>query len=148
LDTKKLIEIGKWPVAALTTTSTATNPVNSFDLNSEFDELCCVTENGAIHFIRLGLATASSLNNSTAAITTFSNHFLSLNLLKSTFCIQKFDSYKKAYYNFKDSNELSCLNSVLYVKQFEIAVADSLGRVKLIDTRARDNKKVVNTFLL
>ena len=47
-----------------------------------------------------------------------------------------------------EHNELSSLNSVLYVKQFEIAVADSLGRVNLWDTRVRDSCKSSMTFSL
>ena len=37
---------------------------------------------------------------------------------------------------------------MIYLKQFEIAVADSLGRIKLWDTRNRDNKNASMTLLL
>jgi len=37
--------------------------------------------------------------------------------------------------------EYCSLNSVLYTKQYEIAVADSLGRIKLWDTRSKDRKQ-------
>ena len=38
------------------------------------------------------------------------------------------------------------LNSVLYVKQSEIAVADSLGRIKLWDTREADKTRSLMTL--
>ena len=41
----------------------------------------------------------------------------------------------------KEYRELCGLNSVLYVKQYEIAVADSLGRIKLWDTRSKEKNK-------
>ena len=37
--------------------------------------------------------------------------------------------------------ETCSLNSVLYLKQYEIAVADSLGRIKLWDTRNKDKNR-------
>lgn len=49
---------------------------------------------------------------------------------------------------FQDYNQLCSLNSVLYLKQFEIAVADSLGRIKLWDTRNRDNRNASMTLML
>jgi len=44
------------------------------------------------------------------------------------------------------TKELCGLNSVLYVKQYEIAVADSLGRIKLWDTRQKDKNKSTMTL--
>lgn len=48
----------------------------------------------------------------------------------------------------KDYNDLCGLNSVLYVKQYEIAVADSLGRIKLWDTRNKDKIKSSMTLAM
>jgi hypothetical protein len=44
--------------------------------------------------------------------------------------------------------DASSLNSVLYLKQSEIAVADTLGRIKLWDTRNKDNRKASMTLSL
>lgn len=48
----------------------------------------------------------------------------------------------------QDYKELCALNSVLYLKQFEIAIADSLGRVKIWDTRNKDQNRSATTLLL
>ncbi|CAF0775441.1 unnamed protein product [Brachionus calyciflorus] len=105
---QKLSLITKWSSAESHTENL--NFINSFDFNSDCDELCYVTENGTINFIRLH----SQTNN----------------------------------VNTLDYNELCSLNSVLYLKQFEIAVGDSLGRVKIWDARSRDNKKSSLTLYL
>jgi len=42
--------------------------------------------------------------------------------------------------------ELCSLNSVLYLKQYEIAVADSLGRIKLWDTRSNESNRAHMTL--
>ena len=53
------------------------------------------------------------------------------------------------YVVFLGYKELCSLNSVLYLKQFEIAVADSLGRVKIWDTRQqKEQSKAAMTLLL
>ena len=52
------------------------------------------------------------------------------------------------YSLFTDNRESCSLNKVLYLKQDEIAVADSLGRVKLWDTRLRDKLNPALTFAM
>lgn len=47
-----------------------------------------------------------------------------------------------------NAKESCSLNKVLYLKQDEIAVADSLGRVKLWDTRLRDKLNSTLTFAI
>lgn len=44
--------------------------------------------------------------------------------------------------------ETCSLNSVLYLKQYEIAVADSLGRIKLWDTRNKDKNRSLMTLMV
>ncbi|RNA16404.1 Nucleoporin Nup43 [Brachionus plicatilis] len=94
---QRLVELNKW--SKLDNLSS----INGFDCNNDRDELCFVTENGTINFIRLK---------------------------SQTNCLSTLDY-----------NELCSLNSVLYLKHFEIAVSDSLGRVKIWDSRSRENKK-------
>lgn len=47
-----------------------------------------------------------------------------------------------------DCKETCGLNSVLYLKQYEIAVADSLGRIKLWDTRNKDRNRSSMTLIV
>lgn len=47
-----------------------------------------------------------------------------------------------------DYRETCGLNSVLYLKQYEIAVADSLGRIKLWDTRNKDRNRSSMTLIV
>ena len=47
-----------------------------------------------------------------------------------------------------DCKETCGLNSVLYLKQYEIAVADSLGRIKLWYTRNKDRNRSSMTLIV
>lgn len=47
-----------------------------------------------------------------------------------------------------DYKETCGLNSVLYLKQYEISVADSLGRIKLWDTRSKERSRSSMTLLI
>ncbi len=45
------------------------------------------------------------------------------------------------FFSYQEYKETCSLNSVLYLKQYEIAVADSLGRIKLWDTRNKNSRQ-------
>ena len=98
--------------------------------------MCLVGDDGCIHFIRLHQAK----NDSIVSFCNYNNlfikhkhHTLSIN-------------YAFLLFFFQATKELCGLNSVLYVKQYEIAVADSLGRIKLWDTRQKDKNKSTMTL--
>ena len=101
--------------------------INSFDFDSGCEELCFVGDDGYINLIRV-----SHLQNN------------SITSLGKSFSLAKFISLLKIF--FTAYREFCCLNSVLYVKQYEIAVADSLGRIKLWDIRNKSRNKCSMTF--
>lgn len=94
--------------------------VTSFDCNADFDEICSVNESGVVSFVRMARSSGGPSSAGTIASAV------------------QFFKYK----------ELCALNSVLYLKQFEIAIADSLGRVKIWDTRNKDQNRSAMTLLL
>ncbi len=110
--------------------------INNFDFDSGCDELCCVGDDGCIHFIRLYQSSASSVSR----FCKWKLHAKKIFFLE----LKKYNYYNLFIY--EDYNELCSLSSVLYLKQYEIAVADSLGRVKLWDTRIKDRNVSSMTF--
>ncbi len=95
--------------------------------------MCLVGDDGCINFIRLHQAK----NDSIVSFCNYNNLFIKKTSHSTNYAFLFFVQATK---------ELCGLNSVLYVKQYEIAVADSLGRIKLWDTRQKDKNKSTMTL--
>jgi hypothetical protein len=103
--------------------------INNFDFDAGCEELCLVGDDGYINFIRIN-------QPQNDPITSFGKIFIILAIYFSSLLEIFFTAYR----------EFCGLNSVLYVKQYEIAVADSLGRIKLWDTRNKSQNKASMTL--